>query len=103
MVAAIAYAVRGGQVARRFRPLSASGARIPGTLRQPDRRSTRVYNPACNGRCRCRLRSASEAFTALVMHALKGIHAGAPIQADLRRWLDEVLAEEKDRARITDA
>lgn len=35
--------------------------------------------------------------------AIKGIPAGAPIQADLRRWLDEMLAEEKDRARITDA
>ena len=34
--------------------------------------------------------------------AIKGISA-APIQADLRRWLDEVLAEEKDRARTTRA
>ena len=50
MVAPIAYAVRGGQVTRRFRPLSASGARKPGTLTQPDRLSTRVHNPACNGR-----------------------------------------------------
>jgi hypothetical protein len=35
--------------------------------------------------------------------AIKDIPADAPIQADLRRWLDEVLAEEKDRARITHA
>jgi len=37
-----------------------------------------------------------------LMRAIKGISADAPIQADLRRWLDQVLAEEKDRTRTTD-
>jgi hypothetical protein len=31
------------------------------------------------------------------------IFADAPTQADLRRWLNEVLAEEIGHARITDA
>ncbi len=38
-----------------------------------------------------------------LIRAIKGILGDAPIQAGLRRWLDEVLAEEKDRTRITDA
>jgi hypothetical protein len=33
-------------------------------------------------------------------HSIKGISADAPIQADLRRRLDEVLAEQDERARI---
>jgi len=33
-------------------------------------------------------------------HAIKGIPAEAPVQADLHRKLDEVLAEQEDRARI---
>jgi hypothetical protein len=37
-----------------------------------------------------------------LMHAIKGIPADAPIKADLRRWLDDLPAEEKDRVRITD-
>jgi hypothetical protein len=32
--------------------------------------------------------------------AIKGISADAPIQADLRRKLDEVLAEQAERAKI---
>ena len=38
-----------------------------------------------------------------LIRAIKGISADAPIQADLRRWLNEVIAEEEDRARVTDA
>jgi hypothetical protein len=38
-----------------------------------------------------------------LIRAIKGISADAPIQADLRRWLDEVLAEEKGHARPADA
>ncbi|MGD0608107.1 MAG: hypothetical protein ABSA53_31530 [Streptosporangiaceae bacterium] len=34
-------------------------------------------------------------------HAIKGIAADAPVQADLRAKLDEVLAEQDDRARLT--
>ena len=37
------------------------------------------------------------------MRAIKGISADVPRQADLRRWLDEVLAEEEDRTRTTRA
>lgn len=33
-------------------------------------------------------------------HAIKGIPAEAPVQAGLHRKLDEVLAEQEDRARI---
>ncbi len=33
-------------------------------------------------------------------HAIKGIPAEAPVPADLHRKLDEVLAEQEDRARI---
>lgn len=33
-------------------------------------------------------------------HAIKGISAAAPVQADLRRTLDEVMAELEDRARL---
>jgi hypothetical protein len=33
-------------------------------------------------------------------HAIKGISADAPGQADLRRKLEEVLAEQDQRARI---
>jgi hypothetical protein len=32
--------------------------------------------------------------------AISGISADAPVQADLRRKLDEVLAEQDERARI---
>jgi hypothetical protein len=32
--------------------------------------------------------------------AIKGIAPGAPVQADLRRQLDAVLAEQDDRTRI---
>ena len=32
-------------------------------------------------------------------HAIKGISADAPVQADLRRRLDAVIAEQEDRAR----
>jgi hypothetical protein len=32
--------------------------------------------------------------------AISGISLDAPVQADLRRRLDEVLAEQADRARI---
>jgi hypothetical protein len=32
-------------------------------------------------------------------HAIKGIAADAPIQADVRRALDAVIAEQEDRAR----
>jgi hypothetical protein len=35
--------------------------------------------------------------------AIKGISPDAPIQADLRRKLDEVLAEQEERARIAHA
>jgi len=37
-----------------------------------------------------------------LIRAFKGIPADARIQADLRRWLDDLPAEEKDRVRITD-
>lgn len=33
--------------------------------------------------------------------AIKAIHADAPVQLDLRRKLDAVLAEQEDRARLT--
>jgi len=33
-------------------------------------------------------------------HAIKGITAGAPVQADLRGKLAEVLAEQDERARL---
>ncbi len=33
-------------------------------------------------------------------HAIKKISADAPVQADLKRKLDEVLAEQAERARI---
>lgn len=33
-------------------------------------------------------------------HAIKGISPDAPVQADLRRKLDAVLAEQDERARI---
>jgi hypothetical protein len=35
--------------------------------------------------------------------AIKGIAPDAPIKTDLRRKLDEVLAEEEDRTRLADA
>jgi hypothetical protein len=35
--------------------------------------------------------------------AIKGIAPGAPIQADLRRALDAVIAEQEDRAAHADA
>lgn len=35
--------------------------------------------------------------------AIKGIAADAPVQTDLRRDLDAVLAEQEDRARIANA
>ncbi len=35
--------------------------------------------------------------------AIKGIAPDAPVQADLRRQLDAVLAEQEDRARIARA
>ncbi len=35
--------------------------------------------------------------------AINGIAPGAPVQADLRRQLDAVLAEQQDRARIARA
>jgi len=35
--------------------------------------------------------------------AIKGIAAGAPVQAALRRQLDAVIAEQEDRARPADA
>lgn len=35
--------------------------------------------------------------------AIKGIAPGAPVQADLRRALDAVIAEQEDRARPADA
>ena len=35
------------------------------------------------------------------LRAIKGIFADVPRRADLRRWFDEVLAEEEDRGRIT--
>jgi hypothetical protein len=35
-------------------------------------------------------------------HAVKGISPDAPVQADLRRKLDEVLAEQTSRERIAD-
>jgi hypothetical protein len=35
--------------------------------------------------------------------AIKGISADAPVQADLRRQLDAVIAEQEDRARLADA
>jgi len=34
-------------------------------------------------------------------HAIKGISPDAPVQADLRRKLDAVIAEQDDRARLT--
>jgi hypothetical protein len=36
-------------------------------------------------------------------HAIKRISADAPIQTDLRRQLDAVIAEQEDRARLADA
>jgi len=33
-------------------------------------------------------------------HAIKGISPDAPVQADLRSKLDEVLAEQEQRAKI---
>jgi hypothetical protein len=33
-------------------------------------------------------------------HAIGGISPGAPVQADLRRKLDEVTAEQAERARL---
>jgi hypothetical protein len=33
-------------------------------------------------------------------HAIKGISETAPVQANLRKALDEVLAEQEDRAKI---
>jgi hypothetical protein len=33
-------------------------------------------------------------------HAIRGIAADAPVQADLRRKLDMVIAEQEDRARM---
>jgi hypothetical protein len=36
-------------------------------------------------------------------HAIKGIAPGALVQADLRRALDAVIAEQDDRARLADA
>jgi hypothetical protein len=38
-----------------------------------------------------------------LIRAIKGISVDAPMQADLRRWLDEVPAEEKNRAGSADA
>jgi hypothetical protein len=35
--------------------------------------------------------------------AMKGIASDAPVQADLRRQLDAVIAEQEDRARIARA
>jgi hypothetical protein len=35
--------------------------------------------------------------------AIQGISPGAPVQADLRRALDAVLAEQQDRARLARA
>jgi hypothetical protein len=35
--------------------------------------------------------------------AIQGISPGAPVQADLRRALDAVLAEQEDRARLARA
>jgi hypothetical protein len=35
-------------------------------------------------------------------HAIKKISADAPVQADLRRKLDEVLAEQAERERIAE-
>jgi hypothetical protein len=35
--------------------------------------------------------------------AIRGISADAPVQADLRRALDAVLAEQQDRARLAGA
>lgn len=36
-------------------------------------------------------------------HAIKGISPDAPVQADLRRALDAVLAEHEERARLARA
>jgi len=36
-------------------------------------------------------------------HAIKGIAADAPVQADLCRQLDAVLAEHEERARLAHA
>ena len=36
-------------------------------------------------------------------HAIKGISADAPVQADLRRRLTEVSAEQEERAKIASA
>ena len=33
-------------------------------------------------------------------HAIKHIASGAPVQADLRRKLDAVIAEQEDRAKL---
>lgn len=35
--------------------------------------------------------------------AIKGIPSGAPVQADLHRQLEAVLAEQDDRARLANA
>jgi hypothetical protein len=35
-------------------------------------------------------------------HAIKGIPSDAPVQSDLRRKLDEVLAQQRERERIAD-
>jgi hypothetical protein len=35
-------------------------------------------------------------------HAVKGISPDAPVQTELRRQLDEVLAEQDERAKIAD-
>lgn len=35
--------------------------------------------------------------------AIKGIPADAPVQSDLRTWLDDVLAEQEERERIRQA
>jgi len=36
-------------------------------------------------------------------HAIKGIPPDAPVQADLRRQLDDVLAEQESRKKLADA
>ena len=36
-------------------------------------------------------------------HAIKGIAPDAPVQADLRRQLDAVIAEQEDRAKLARA
>jgi hypothetical protein len=40
------------------------------------------------------------AYRRRLEHAIKGISADAPVQADLRRRLDAVLAEQEERARL---